>query len=92
MSNDKSATDPLSEDNAKADELRARMEQLQSKLRVAKIAYHNRTELDGKIPEYEDLAGIAKDLINANYQLQKELYGKVKLKLSVPKLLRASSR
>jgi hypothetical protein len=84
--------DELETGNAKADELRARMEQLQSKLRVAKAAYFNRTELDGKIPEYEDLAGIAKDLISANYQLQKELYGKVKLKLSVSKLLRATSR
>jgi hypothetical protein len=74
------------------DELRARMEQLQAKLHVAKIAYFNRTELGGKILEYEDLSRIAKELISANYELQKKLYGKVKLKLSVPKLLRASSR
>ena len=54
------------------------MEQLQSRLHVAKIAYFNRTELDGKIPQYEDLSAIAKELISVNYQLQKVLYGKVK--------------
>jgi hypothetical protein len=73
-------------------ELRARMELLQSKLYAAKIAYLNRTELDGKIPEYEDVAAIARGVISANYDLQKKMFGKVKLKLSVAKLLRASSR
>lgn len=92
MSNSKSHTGPADETNATADELRTRMELLQSRLHAAKIAYFNRTELGGKIIEYEDLAGIAKNLISVNYQLQKKLYGKVKLKLSVAKLLRASSR
>jgi len=92
MTDDKSQTDPPKSTEAVADEIRARMEQLQSRLRVAKIAYYNRTELDGKVPEYEDLSAVAKELIRTNYQLQKVLYGKVKLKLSVSKLLRASSR
>lgn len=68
------------------------MEQLQTKLYAAKIAYLNRTELEGKIPEYGDLSRIAKELISSNYALQKRLYGKVRLKLSVSKLLRASNR
>jgi len=68
------------------------MEQLQSKLNAAKIAFYNNAELDGKVPAYEDLSRIAKELIGINYQLQKTLYGEVRLKLSVPKLLRASSR
>ena len=75
-----------------ADNLRARMEMLQAKLNAAKIAFHNRVELDGKIPEYEDVAAVAKDIIATNYQLQKVLYGEVKMKLSVAKLIRASSR
>lgn len=91
--NDREAENsPTDEANATADELRTRMELLQSRLHVAKIAYFNSTELDGKVPEYEDLAGIAKNLISVNYQLQKKLYGKVRLKLTVSKLLRASSR
>ncbi len=74
------------------DALRSRMELLQAKLNAAKIAFHNRTELDGKTPEYEDVAAVAKELIAANYQLQKRLYGEVRMKLSVARLLRASSR
>jgi hypothetical protein len=92
VNNDKSEVGSQGESKTNVDELRTRIEQLQSKLRAAKIAYLNRTELNGKILEYEDLAGIAKEIIGANYQLQKELYGKVKLRLSVAKLLRASSR
>jgi hypothetical protein len=92
MDDRKPENSPRDEANATADELRTRMELLQSRLYIAKIAYFNGTELDGKVPEYEDLAAIAKDLISVNYQLQKKLYGKVRLKLTVPKLLRASSR
>jgi hypothetical protein len=77
------------EDAAK---VRSEMELLQSKLNAAKIAYYNRSELDGKIPEYEDVATVAKSLISLNYQLQRLLYGEVKMKLSVAKLIRASSR
>lgn len=72
--------------------LQAKLEVIQSKLRAAKIAYHNRSELDGKIPEYDDLAAIAKSVITTNYELQKELYGEVRMKMSVAKLLRATSR
>ncbi len=67
------------------------MELLQAKLNAAKIAYLNRVELDGKVPNTKRSA-IAKELIKLNYQLQKALYGEVRLKLSVAKLLRASSR
>ncbi len=74
------------------DQLRAQMELLQAKLHAAKIAYYNNTELEGKVPEYEQLAAIAKELIRVNYELQKALYGKIRVKLSVSKLLRASSR
>jgi hypothetical protein len=92
MNGDQSNTRPGDESTSIADDLHARLEVLQSKLFVAKIAYMNRSELDGRIPEYEDVAKIAKNLIGLNYQLQKQLYGKVKVRLSVAKLLRASSR
>jgi hypothetical protein len=92
MTDDTSKNDPSEKADPISDDLRARMEVLQSRLHTAKIAYLNRTELDGKVPEYEDVAAIAKSLISLNYQLQKQLYGEIKLKLSVSKLLRASSR
>jgi hypothetical protein len=76
----------------KADALRAQMELLQSKLHSAKIAFHNRTELDGKVPEYEDVAAVAKSLIKLNYDLQKLLFGEVRMKLSVARLMRSSNR
>jgi hypothetical protein len=75
-----------------ADELRAGLEILQSRFNAAKIAYLNRTELNGKVPEYEDVAAIAKDLIALNYRLQRKLYGEVRLKLSVARLIRSSLR
>jgi hypothetical protein len=92
MSDDELNTGAAKKADAATDELRAAMEVLQAKLNAAKIAYLNRVELDGKVPEYEDVAAIAKELIKLNYQLQKALYGEVRLKLSVAKLLRASSR
>ena len=73
-------------------ELRSKLEVSQAKLRAAKIAYHNRSELDGKIPEYEDVAAVAKSVIAVNYELQKQLYGEVRMKMSVSKLLRATTR
>jgi hypothetical protein len=73
-------------------EVRARMELLQAKLNATKIAYLNRMEIDGNVPTYEDLTAAAKAFIAANYELQKILYGSVKLKISVSKLLRGSNR
>ena len=70
------------------EELRARAEVLRSRLSAAKIAFMKRTELDGRIPEFEDLSKAAEEVIEANYQLQRQLYGKVRIKLSVAKLLR----
>ena len=72
--------------------IRERMELLQAKLYATKIAYLNRTEIDSEVPTYEDLAAAAKAFIAVNYELQKTIYGSVKLKISVPKLLRGSSR
>lgn len=83
---------PVDASENEVNEIRARMELVQARLHAAKIAYLNRTEFDGKVPEYSDVAGIAKNLISLNYDLQRKLYGEVRLKLSVAKLLRASNR
>lgn len=68
--------------------LRAIFEQRQSRLNAAKIAYLNASTLDGKEITYDYLKRIAKETIQANYELQKAQYGTVRLKLSVAKLLR----
>jgi hypothetical protein len=78
-------------DDPKSNEIeqaRARFEMLQSRLNAAKIAYLNRSPLDGKDVTYVDLNRIAKDVIEANYELQRRRYGEVRVKLSPAKLLR----
>jgi hypothetical protein len=70
------------------EQARSHFEMLQARLNAAKIAYLNGTELDGEAMSYERLKGIAQQMIEANYSLQKARYGKVRLKLTVAKLLR----
>ena len=69
-------------------EIQARFDQLQARLNAAKIAHLNGTTLDGRDVGYADLKRIAQELIQTNYELQRALYGEVRLKLSVAKLLR----
>lgn len=68
--------------------LRGRFELLQARLNAAKIAYLNGTPLDGREVSYETLKRIAQEAIQANYELQKARYGRIRVKLSVAKLLR----
>ncbi len=75
-------------DNQQVEEARERFEMLQSRMNAAKIAYLNRTPLDGREVTSEDLHRIAKEVIEANYELQRRRYGRVRLKLSPAKLLR----
>lgn len=70
------------------EQLRARMEMLESKLYAAKVAYLNRTPLEGKEMSYEALSAIAREYIQATYAVQKMKFGSVKVKMSVAKLLR----
>jgi hypothetical protein len=70
------------------DETKALFEQLQARLNAAKIAYLNNTTLDGQPISYEHVAAIAKQVIRVNYRLQEIQFGKVRLKLSVAKLIR----
>jgi hypothetical protein len=67
---------------------RTHFEMLQSRLNAAKIAYLNGVELNGEPVSYDRLRGIAQDMIRANYALQRARYGKVRLRLSVAKLIR----
>jgi hypothetical protein len=68
--------------------VRGRFEFHQARLNAAKIAYLNGTLLDGQEVGYETLKRIAQEAIQANYELQKARYGRIRVKLSVPKLLR----
>jgi len=70
------------------EELRAILGRLQAKLNAAKIAYLNNTPLDDSPVSYEDVAAAARAVIRANYRLQELQFGKVRLKLSVAKLIR----
>jgi hypothetical protein len=71
-----------------SEEVRSLLERLQSRFHAAKIAYLNNTTLDAKAVSYEDVAAAAKDVIRANYRLQRLQFGEVRLKLSVAKLIR----
>jgi hypothetical protein len=75
-------------DERQVEEARLRFEMLQSRMNAAKIAYLNRAQLDGREVTADDLQQIAKDVIEANYELQRRRYGRVRLKLSPAKLLR----
>jgi len=57
-------------------------------LNAAKIAYLNSSPFNGREMIYEGVKTIAEELIDSNYALQHARYGKVRLKLSVAKLLR----
>lgn len=70
------------------EDVKSLMGQLQARLNAAKIAYLNSTPLDERPVDYVDVAAIAKQVIRVNYRLQEIQFGKVRLKLSVPKLIR----
>ena len=70
------------------DQLQSRLEMLAFRIHAAKIAYLNRTPLDGKAVSYEDLTAVARQYIQASHALQKVKFGSVKVKMSVAKLLR----
>ena len=80
--------DPGTPSISDAAAIRRRFEALQARLNAAKIAYMNGSPFDGKEVSYELLKGIAKELIQANYELQKAIYGSIRVRLSVAKLLR----
>jgi PAS domain-containing protein len=78
----------LEEIPANAEELRELMERKRSLLEATRIAFFHRTPLNGKVPDDDAVRCAARDFINANYALQRALFGRVRVKLSVAHLLR----
>jgi hypothetical protein len=75
---------------ALVDEDRENLDKLRARVYAAKIAFLNRSIFEEKEElSYEDLKAIAGDFIRANYGYQRKLYGKVRVKISVAKLLRS---
>jgi hypothetical protein len=65
------------------------LDRLRARVYAAKIAYLNRTSFGDKMElSYEDLKEIARQFIQASYEVQKQKFGSVKVKISVAKLLR----
>jgi hypothetical protein len=54
----------------------------------AKLAYYHRTEYKGLPVSYESLTNYAEQFIATNYAYQKAMFGKLRIKLSVPRLMR----
>ena len=64
------------------------LNRLRSKLYAAKIAYLNRTPFQGRDVSYEDLREIAQEYIRKSYAYQRVQFGKLRVRMSVAKLLR----
>lgn len=54
----------------------------------AKLAYYNRTEYKDRVISYEVLKGLAENFIEKNYAVQKAVFGKIHVRLSVANLMR----
>ncbi len=75
-------------DPAKASILRAEMEKKKAAFDAMKIAYFNNTPFGDLVPDEQRLKLAAEEFIRANYEYQKHLYGRVRVKLSAANLLR----
>lgn len=76
------------QDPKELDRLREQMQQKKAVMEAIRIAYLRRTLFRAGIPDYEQVRQAAEDFIRANYQYQRALYGKIKVKLSAANLLR----
>jgi hypothetical protein len=70
------------------DRMRNRLEMLEARLYAVKVAYLNRSPLEGRNISYEDMVAAAREYIQVSYALQKAKFGSVQVKMSVAKLLR----
>ena len=68
--------------------LRHEVKRRESEFRDAKIAYYNSSEYQGDAMPYERLKSYALAFIAANRDLQKALYGRVRVVIDVSRLLR----
>lgn len=67
---------------------RAEVKRTEHELEDAKLAYYNSAEYMEKPVDYERLKEFAEAFIAANHELQKALYGRVRIRLDVSRLLR----
>lgn len=75
--------------NPEPDPQQERLDRLRARVYAAKIAYLNRMSFEDKVEvSYEDLKEIAKQFIQASYEVQKQKFGAIKVRISVAKLLR----
>jgi hypothetical protein len=70
------------------DALRDEMRRLDADFERLRQAYYRRELVDGPVPTYDDLRLAAEAFINASYRYQRARYGRIRLRLSVSKLLR----
>ena len=68
--------------------IRELMERKKAVLDGMRTAYFNRTPFAGKNPNEEDVRNAAEDFIRSNYEYQRAVYGRVRVKLSSSNLLR----
>ena len=68
--------------------MRNEMTRTEHQLEDAKLAYYNSAEYQGGPMPYERLKSYAEAFIKANHALQRALYGRVRVRLDVSRLLR----
>jgi hypothetical protein len=68
--------------------LKTAMDRAELDFANAKIAFYHQTEYKDQPVDYERLATFAETFIAANYAFQKAHYGRVRVKLSVARLMR----
>jgi hypothetical protein len=68
--------------------LRTEVTRAEHELEDAKLAYYNSAEYQGANMPYERLKKYAEVFIAANHSLQKALYGRIRIRLDVSRLLR----
>lgn len=64
------------------------MEKKKATFDAMKIAYFHSAPFGDSVPDEERLKRAAEEFIRANYEYQKLLYGRVRVKLSAANLLR----
>ncbi len=68
--------------------MRTELDILRSRVHAAKVAYLNRTPFQDREISFDDLKAFATEYIRKNYAYQRARFGKLKVKMSVSKLLR----
>ncbi len=75
-------------DSNRLSQLRERMKTLDDAFEDLHRAYYTRGRGDTRVPTYEELREAAEAFVKANHEYQKARWGRVRVRLSVSKLLR----